>query len=99
MRSEKHSRNAVRVTLPGGTCAPPRSRGACASDCCECRKGSVSSAAVFDPRRVLVPGRSPAVVADSGQLTTVYLDQAVMFVLCFDGKCVSLLSEIFRHCL
>lgn len=53
VRSEKHSRNAVRVTLPGGGRASPHSRGACAPDCCGCRKGSVSSSAVFDLWRVL----------------------------------------------
>lgn len=46
-----------------------------------------------------VPGRSPAAVTEVGQFTAVYLGQAVMFVLCFYGKCVPLLSEIFRHCL
>lgn len=75
------------------------SRGARASDCCERRKGSVPSTAVCGPRRVLVPGRAPAVVTDSGLLNAVCLDQAAMFVLCFDEKCVSLLAEIFRHCL
>lgn len=99
MRCGKHSRNAVRVTLPGGGRAPPHSGGACASDCCECRRGWVSSAAVFDPRRVQVPGRSAAAVTDTGQLSALCLDQTAVFVLSFDGKCVPLLSEIFRHCL
>lgn len=41
-----------------------------------------------------MPGRSPAVVTAAGQLAALCLDQAAMFVLCFDGKCVLFLSEI-----